>query len=126
MAPGAPLRVAAGGGAPRLYQQQLAACDREIEAYLGRFAAKPGSETLPTRPRTTKPSRTAPTFDVRTHLYRLTGVDLTRIDGIDAHTALKVVAETGLDMSRWPTEKHFASWAEPRARHQGLWRQAAQ
>src|SRR5439155_1270401 len=52
----------------------------------------------------------APTFDVRTHLYRLTGVDLTRIDGIDAHTALKVVAETGLDMSRWPTEKHFASW----------------
>jgi len=92
------------------YQQQLAACDREIEAYLGRFDAKHGGETLPTRPRTTKPSRTAPTFDVRTHLYRLTGVDLTRIDGIDAHTALKVVAETGLDMSRWPTEKHFASW----------------
>ena len=91
------------------YQQQLVVCDREIEAYLGRFDAKPGSETLPGRPRTTKPSRTAPTFDVRTHLYRLTGVDLTRIDGIDAHTALKVLAETGLDMSRWPTEKHFAS-----------------
>jgi hypothetical protein len=51
-----------------------------------------------------------PPFDVRTHLYRLTGVDLTRIDGIDAPTALKVVAETGLDMSRWPSDKHFASW----------------
>jgi len=92
------------------YQQQIGACDREIEAYLGQFDARHGGEPLPARPRTSKPSRTAPTFDVRTHLYRLTAVDLTRIDGIDAHTALKVVAETGLDMSRWPTEKHFASW----------------
>ena len=93
-----------------VYQQQLGACDREIAAYLGRFADKTGGQTLPAKPRTTAPHRTAPAFDVRGHLYRLTGVDLTRIDGIDAHTALKVVAETGLDMTRWPTEKHFASW----------------
>jgi hypothetical protein len=66
-----------------------------------------------------KPNRTGPTFDVRTHLYRLTGVDLTRIDRIDAPTALKVVAETGLDMRRWPSEKHFAS-ADPRPGHEGL------
>jgi transposase len=46
----------------------------------------------------------------RQHLQRLTGVDLTRIDGIDAPTGLKLVAEIGLDMTRWPTEKHFASW----------------
>jgi transposase len=86
------------------YQQQIVACDREIEAYLGRFDDKTEGHTLPATLRTRKPSRTAPTFDVRTHLYRLTGVDLTRIDGIDAPTALKVVAETGLDMSRWPSE----------------------
>jgi transposase len=92
------------------YQQQLVACDREIEGCLGGFADKTAGHTLPAKPRTTKPNRTAPTFDVRTHLYRLTGVDLTRIDGIDAPTALKVVAETGLDMRRWPSEKHFASW----------------
>jgi transposase len=92
------------------YQQQIVACDCQIEAYLGRFDDKTAGHTLPATPRTRKPSRTAPTFDVRTHLYRLTGVDLTRIDGIDAPTALKVVAETGLDMSRWPSEKHFASW----------------
>ncbi|MFN0156370.1 MAG: IS110 family transposase [Gaiella sp.] len=92
------------------YQQQIVACDREIEAYLGQLDAKNGGSPLPARPRTSKPSRTTPTFDVRNHLYRLTGVDLTRIDGIDAHTALKVVAEIGVDMSRWPTEGHFASW----------------
>jgi transposase len=38
------------------------------------------------------------------------GVDLTRIDGIDVTTALVVVSEIGMDMSRFPTAKHFASW----------------
>ena len=52
----------------------------------------------------------APRFDLRSHLYRMTGVDLTRIDGVDAFTALKVVSEIGTDMTRWPTAKHFASW----------------
>jgi transposase len=82
----------------------------QIEVCLGGFADQTAGHPLPAKPRTTKPNRTAPTFDVRTHLYRLTGVDLTRIDGIDAPTALKVVAETGLDMRRWPSDKHFASW----------------
>ena len=40
----------------------------------------------------------------------MTGVDLTQIDGIDALTGLKVISEIGLDMTRWPTGKHFASW----------------
>lgn len=43
-----------------------------------------------------KITRTGPGFDARSHLHRLTGVDLTRIDGIDAHTARKVVSEIGL------------------------------
>ena len=91
-------------------QQQIVACDRESEVCRGGFADQTAGHPLPARPRTTKPNRTASTCDVRAHLYRLTGVDLTRIDGIDAPTALKVVAETGLDMRRWPSDKHFASW----------------
>ncbi|MCW7553274.1 transposase [Endozoicomonas gorgoniicola] len=55
-------------------------------------------------------SASAPAFDVRTHLYRVTGVDLTSIEGIEENTALKVVSEIGTDMSRWPTVKHFCSW----------------
>ena len=45
-----------------------------------------------------------------TYLEAMTGVDLTQIDGIDSLTALKVISEIGLDMTRWPTSKHFASW----------------
>ena len=52
----------------------------------------------------------APSFDIRTHLFRMTGVDLTRIDGIDGFTALKVISEIGTDMTKWATAKRFASW----------------
>ena len=38
------------------------------------------------------------------------GVDLTRIDGIDVTTALVVLSEIGTDMSKFPSDKHFASW----------------
>ena len=37
-------------------------------------------------------------------------MDLTRIDGVDAYTALKVISEIGTDMTKWPSAKHFASW----------------
>lgn len=47
-------------------------------------------------------ARNAPALDVRSQLYQLTGVDLTRIDGVDKHTALTFVSEVGLDMSGRP------------------------
>ena len=40
----------------------------------------------------------------------MTGVDLTRVDGVDGFTALKVTSEVGTDMTKWPSAKHFASW----------------
>ena len=40
----------------------------------------------------------------------MTGVDVTRIEGIDTPTALNIIGETGIDMSKWPTHKHFSSW----------------
>lgn len=60
--------------------------------------------------RSRKRRRNGITFDARSYLYRMTGVDLTQIYSIEANTALTVIGEIGLDMSRWPTEKHFGSW----------------
>jgi len=51
-----------------------------------------------------------PQFDLRSHLYRVSGVDLTRLHGINVLTAQTLVSEIGLDMSSWQTEKQFASW----------------
>jgi len=54
--------------------------------------------------------RNEPVFDLRGELYRLLGVDLTSIPGLQAPTAQTLVSELGCDISRWKTEKHFASW----------------
>ena len=93
----------------RFYQGKIAECDREIEAQLERFEDRSDGE--PPAPNGKKRNqKNAPRFDVQSQLYRMTGVDLTRIDGVDAYTALKVISEVGTDMTKWPSAKHFASW----------------
>ena len=92
----------------RFYHDKVAECDREIEAQLERFEDR--SDGGPPADNGRRGQGNAPRFDIRTHLYRMTGVDLTRIDGIDGFTALKVIGEIGTDLTRWPSAKHFASW----------------
>ncbi len=94
----------------RVYQRKIEECDLEIEAQLGRFDDRSDGGTLSSKRGANPHQGNAPRFDVRTHLYRMTGVDLTAIDGVEAYTSLKVVSEIGTDMSRWPTAKRFASW----------------
>ena len=93
-------------------QQQLQACETQIEACLLTFVTHVEVDSPPPAPARKRRSRQrhAPGFDVQVYLDAMTGVDLTQIDGIDALTALKVISEIGLDMTRWPTGKHFASW----------------
>ena len=93
----------------RFYHDKIAECDREIEAQLERFDDRSDGEP-PVSNGKKRNQKNAPRFDVQSHLYRMTGVDLTRIDGIDGFTALKVISEIGADMTKWPSAKHFASW----------------
>jgi transposase len=93
------------------YQQRIAECDPQLQKHLASFAAislQPTAEE-PKRKKT-KPAKNAPRFELRSELQRITGVDLTRIDGIDVMVAQTLVSEVGLDMSRWKTEAHFSSW----------------
>jgi transposase len=98
-----------------VYQAKIAACDREIEKQLGQF--KEIARQVPEIEKTVREKRKSRShcknelsFDVKTHLIRLTGVDLTAIPGIEASSALKIVSEIGLDLTRWKTSKQFASW----------------
>ena len=93
----------------QVYQGKIAECDREIEAQLERFEDRSDGEP-PAANGKKRNQKNAPRFDAQSHLYRMTGVDLTRIDGVDAHTALKVISEIGTDMTRWQSAKRFASW----------------
>jgi transposase len=106
------------------YQQRIAECDQALREHLKGFtdrspvapAAGAGPSATPRRrrsdpePRRRKAGSHAPQFDLGSELHRISGVDLTRIDGIDVGVAQTLISEIGLDMARWPDEHHFASW----------------
>lgn len=86
---------------------QLAECDAQIQVQLQALHVR---EDDPAQGKKRGRARNAPKFDLRTQLFQMCGVDLTRIDGIDVTTALVVVSEVGADMGKFPSDKHFASW----------------
>jgi transposase len=103
----------------RIYQQQIVDSDLEIEKMLSKFEARTDPEEKPLPPdrkrnRTGKKRRKKnghphPGFDLRTEAYKLFGVDVTQIPGLEEN-ALPLFSEVGRDMSKWPTAQHFVSW----------------
>lgn len=103
----------------RTYQQHMVGCDLEIEKMLGQFQQRtdPAEKPLPPdrkqnragKKRRKKIGHPNPGFDVRTEAYRLFGVDVTQIPGLEENV-LSLFSEVGRDMSKWPTAPHFISW----------------
>jgi transposase len=96
----------------RIYQEKITDCDLNLRKHLESLGSKVDLKTQPigNRPKGKKKSKNAPGFDLRTELYRITGIDWTQINGIDVLTAQTVIAEAGADLSAFPSEKQFASW----------------
>lgn len=92
------------------YRRPVDECDRRIEAELATQPDRAGDKPPPHKPRRHGRKKNDPRFTATGPLFRAFGVDLTEIEGIDVGTALVVLAEIGVDVSRFPTEKHFASW----------------
>lgn len=98
------------------YMQKIAECDCQIAEHAKKLETKCDPEKLNLlkknarikKIKTSKKHEYA--FDLSSELIRITGVDLTKIPSIGASTALAIVSEIGLDMSRWRSAKSFASW----------------
>jgi transposase len=94
-------------------RQLIRDCDAEIESHLKEFDSRIDVDETPTDP-SAKPKRkakgNAPDFDVRTHMHRILGTDLTEIDGVSDLTAHVFFTEVGPDLSKFQTVNHFASW----------------
>jgi len=90
-----------------VYLQKLAQLDEQIGAYLQTFEDRSGGEELPAQRRK---RALEPGLDLPNLLHKLTGVDLTEVDGIGGNAALQIVGEIGTDMTKWETDKHFVSW----------------
>lgn len=90
------------------HRRLIAECDQKLEAELTSQPNRAGDKPLPNKPRRRTKNRVQ--FEATNELFRALGVDLTEIEGIDVGTALVILAEIGVDVSRFPTEQHFASW----------------
>src|SRR5947199_3076430 len=94
-------------------KKQMAEYDRQLNHYLKQREDRSQAAPVPEetrKGRLKKKSGNKPQFDLRTGLFRMSGTDLTRIDGIDVMTATTILSEAGWDMSKWVTEDHFVSW----------------
>lgn len=92
------------------YLQQIDQCDKQISTVMNRIGqAGKGQDAKKKRKavRHHKPvvEKLAPNL-----LNVFDGKDATVISGITDYTWMQILAETGPDLKKWPSEKHFTSW----------------
>jgi transposase len=94
------------------FSTRLKECDQEIERLLEEIKPELPDDypPLPPDPKPFSHCKNAPDYDARSSMYQLAGVDLTAIPGLNENLVQKILAEVGLDMSRFPSEKNFCSW----------------
>jgi transposase len=94
------------------YTAQVGECDAEIERQFEAIKPEWPEELPPLDPDAKRDShsKNAPSYDARSLLYQLTGVDLVAIPGVHESTAQTLIAEIGTDMRQWPSEKAFGAW----------------
>lgn len=98
------------------YTQQIEACDAEIEheyslARPHNNPPEPADILRFEKSKSRSHSHNAPkNINVRSHLKRISRVDLVAVHGISTSLAQTIVLEVGTDMSKFPNEKHFCSW----------------
>jgi transposase len=86
---------------------QMIECEREIEKTLGEINGGLGDES---RPKSKRVIQNDYSFDVKSYIHEIAGVDLTQIRGLDEKTILTILSETGTNYSKWQSAEQFTSW----------------
>jgi transposase len=95
------------------YQKQITECDVHIQMLLENFDCTKEREELSKNDNEKNISIKKKQINnpkIQSEIKRITGIDLTQIDGLNTTNVLTLISEVGLDMSKWKTEKHFTSW----------------
>lgn len=96
----------------RYYTERIASCDATIERQLERYRKAVRAEAEPDREAASpkRANRNKPMFNTCAYVRAVLGVDVMAIYGISDIGALEILSETGTDLGKWPTAKHFVSW----------------
>jgi len=91
------------------YTEKILECDKHLWALYEQLQPR-STHPMPPNKKAKKRAPQDPPYDLRSCLYRLGGVDISQVDGLNVVTAQMILTETGVDYSKWKTAKHFASW----------------
>jgi len=92
------------------YQNQIEQCDEMIDEVLQKISRGKSDQKTDVR---RKPIRhNKPDIDnLGSMMLKIfDGRDATTLSGITDYSWMQLLSETGHDLSRWPTEKHYTSW----------------
>ena len=104
------------------YSEQILECDEEIERMYA--TTRPDWNAGELKPLSSRKrnshskNKFHETEKIRQHLKRISGVDISLVDGFGVSLAQTVILECGTDMSKFPTEKHFCSWLGLAPKHE--------
>jgi transposase len=108
----------------KFFQSRIAVCDKEIETQLLKYEAycndgeieiKKERSKAPVKAipdfKKKKKGKNHPKFDIRSYLYRIYGIDVMAMSGLNEMGALTLLAELGTDLkNKWPRVEQFISW----------------
>lgn len=96
----------------RYYRERISVCDAEIEKQLSLYheSCHPEIEINLKQRSKKQATKNKPKFNTNSYLKAIYGVNVMAIYGISDILALEILSETGTDMGKWATAKHFVSW----------------
>lgn len=104
----------------RHYQRQIKECDGQIQAVLLRLEARvsaeedgsSGDQPSGATGKKKKSGINAPAIEGLEGLMKRLcgGKELTVLPAFTSYSLLQLIGEVGLDLSKWPTAKHFTAW----------------
>lgn len=92
-----------------MHQRQVEIIDSQIEKLLDQLCADKPKTAVSGKPKLIR-HHTPMINDLHHKMVQLHGANISSIAGINDYTLLRLIGETGADMSRFPTKKHFISW----------------
>jgi transposase len=96
-------------------QRKITECDEQVQRALAGFEKKAPAPAPDLSSLRTAENRQAALR--RHHLQEISGADLTKLPGLELLAVERILSEIGLDMSRWPSEKHFCAWLNVAPNH---------
>ena len=94
----------------KFYLQQVNECDKRIDVVINRIGKSGVGQEFKKKRKAVRHHKPNVENLGPNLLNIFDGKDATLISGITDYTWMQLLAETGPDLTRWPSEKHFTSW----------------